>query len=852
MMAGAAVAAVAVWVLTAAATPTGTLTQPPVLKRFVEAEYPAELAARGISASVVLDVVIDEHGRVARATVLEPSAHPEFDAAALSAVAQFEFEPAEIDGKPAAVEITYRYDFVLRKPAALPAAAEAPVSLFGRVIERGTRSPVPGATVDAGGIVSETDPDGRFELRGVPPGAVAVKVVSTEHQPLEVQETIEAGRAREIEYRLTRRHYDPFEAVVRGERERKEVSLHTLDAEEVRSLPGTQGDTLKVLQNFPGVARSPFGIGLLVVRGSAPQDTNVYLDGVQIPLLFHFGGITSVIASDTIGAIDFYPGNFGAKYGRAMGGSVDVKTREPKREFHGAAQLDIFDGTALVETPLGEGSFSAAVRRSWVDAVLAVVLPRVAPETAADLRVAPRYYDYQLKLSYPVLGGMGSVTIFGSDDALEFVRPEDQVGRPSFLLETSFHRLALRHQAALGPGLTHDATLALGVDKFDVLQGTNFGILTDIQSLTLREEVAWRTAPNLTLTFGADALLRAFSYSIYAPPLRAPGQVGGIVGDLSSQIGDAARGTWLSPALYAEADWRVTPRLRIVPGLRLDADSRLRRAKAWLDPRVTAFYDVRPGTSVSAAAGIYGEPPAPQQTTRTFGNPDLVAQRSFQYTLGLKQGLPLGAGLELTLFYKDLRDVVGATRALDAQGDALLVANGSLGKAYGLEVLVRRQLARGLYGWLAYTLSQSLRRDDPTLPTYPQWHLFGFDQTNIFTLVLSYRAAGNWTVGTRLRGVSGNPYTPAAGSVYDANSGRYRCLPSARPFSARLPAFVQADARVDKRWVYDKWSLSLYLDVQNVTNRDNPEFNFQNFDCSAQVLVPGIPLFPALGLRAEW
>jgi TonB family protein len=858
----AAVALVACGVLSAAepasrapaapAQAAGVLTKAPVLDRFVEAEYPPDLAAQGVSGSVVLALVIDERGAVTQATVVESSGQRAFDVAALHAVTQFTFQPAEIDGKPAAVEITYRYEFALKQAPPPAAPTEAPVALSGRVIERGTRSAVAGATVDAGGVTAVTASDGRFELRGVAPGQVTVHVASAEHQPFSTAEVIEAGRVKEVEYRLTRRHYDPYEAVVRADRERKEVSVHTLNFEEVRSLPGTQGDTLKVLQNFPGVARSPFGIGLLVVRGTQPQSTKVYLDGIEIPLLFHFGGITSVIDSDTIGSLEFYPGNFGAKYGRAMGGTVDVKTREPRRELHGAAQLDIFDGSALVEAPLGDGSFSVAARRSWVDAILAVVLPRVAPDTARDLRVAPRYYDYQVKLTYPVLGGKGTVMAFGSNDLLEFVQPDDQVGRPTFRLDTGFHRVALKHNAALSPAVSNNATLALGYDQFDVVQGTNFGILTTIRSVTLRDELAWRASPRLTLTLGVDALLRSFDYSIYAPQLRAPGQVGGFVGDLSSKIGETARGGWLSPAAYLEADWHVTPRLRLVPGLRIDGDSRLKHGNAWVDPRISAFYDVRPGTTVVAAAGMYGEPPAPQQTTRTFGNPDLLRQRSTQYSLGLRQDLPYDAGLEATVFFNDLRDVVGSTRQVDGFDDPLLLANGALGQVYGLEVLVRRQLTRGLYGWLAYTLSRSLRRDDPSLPTYPEWHLFGFDQTNILTLVLSYRTSSNWTVGTRIRGVSGNPYTPAVGSVLDANVGRYRCLPSARPFSARLPAFVQADVRADKRWVYDKWSLSLYLDVQNVTNRDNPEFNFQNFDCSDQVLVPGLPVFPAFGLRAEW
>ena len=142
---------------------------------------------------------------------------------------QFRFRPAEIDGAPAPVEITYRYDFVLRRAPPPAAPTEAPVVLSGRVIERGTRAPVAGASLDVGGVAAETDADGRFEVRGVAPGPAKVRIVAPEHEPLTLDETIEAGKRREVEYRLSRRSYDPYESVVRGERPRREVSVHALE-----------------------------------------------------------------------------------------------------------------------------------------------------------------------------------------------------------------------------------------------------------------------------------------------------------------------------------------------------------------------------------------------------------------------------------------------------------------------------------------------------------------------------------------------------------------------------------------------------------------------------------------------
>src|SRR5512140_2490461 len=78
--------------------PAGALTRSPELVEFVPAEYPPDAEAAGIQGSVVLAIVIGEDGAVEQAQVVEPGPHPGFAPAALHAVAQFRFRPAEIDG----------------------------------------------------------------------------------------------------------------------------------------------------------------------------------------------------------------------------------------------------------------------------------------------------------------------------------------------------------------------------------------------------------------------------------------------------------------------------------------------------------------------------------------------------------------------------------------------------------------------------------------------------------------------------------------------------------------------------------------------------------------------------------
>ena len=125
-------------------------------------------------------------------------------------------------------------------------------------------------------------------------------------------------------------------------------------------------------------------------------------------------------------------------------------------------------------------------------------------------------------------------------------------------------------------------------------------------------------------------------------------------------------------------------------------------------------------------------------------------------------------------------------------------------------------------------------------------------------MVGSYLLPRNWQLGARFRLVSGNPDTPVAGAVYNASTDRYDPTYGAVN-SARDGAFHQLDLRVDKRWVYQRWMLNVYLDIQNVYNRANPEgvqynFNFRAIQAPAGAASghhPGHPGGVLMGRHAE-
>ena len=165
-----------------------------------------------------------------------------------------------------------------------------------------------------------------------------------------------------------------------------------------------------MLQNLPGVARAPFGLGLLIVRGANPTDTGVFIGGEPIPVLYHFLAGPSVFTANLIDKIDFYPGGFGVRYGRYIGGVVDVGSQERRRPHaarRGRHQPARFVGVTSKVRCRAACAPASPCRRSYIDALLPLVLPYIVPTRAGStfFTVAPVYWDYQARADKDLPGG---------------------------------------------------------------------------------------------------------------------------------------------------------------------------------------------------------------------------------------------------------------------------------------------------------------------------------------------------------------------------------------------------------------------------------------------------------------
>jgi TonB family protein len=858
----------------------------PEIVHFEQAPYPPEAEKAGVQGNVVLALTIDAEGNVTAAEVKEPAGHG-FDEAAQAAAMKFKFKPATRDGKPIPAKILYRYSFTLTPvQPATPPPPPTTGNLGGELRIAGTDTPLVGAEVvvvgpDGRERRATTDAQGRWQLEGLPPGNYRVRVDAQGFVQASNVEQVVAGEATQATYRLAPKS-EGLEVVVQGERPPREVTRRTIERREIERIPGTGGDALRSIQSLPGVARPPGLAGLLIVRGSAPQDTQTFVDGTNVPIIYHFGGLSSVVPTELLDRIDFYPGNFSARYGRVMGGIVDVGLREPDTHcvgdygrptekngcYHGMLQGDLIDVRALVQGPLGpfkDWSFAVGGRRSWVDAWIGPVLE----EAGASVTTAPVYYDYQAIVeTHPSRKSRLSLRGYGSDDRLELLVKDPFAQDPAFggslTFGTSFWRIQSLYEDELSPDVELTSMLAVGRDMANFQIG-NFFFDIVAYPITMRSELGFKVSKGVKLDTGIDFLVAPFEFVGRFPQPPRPGEPdpGPFVTRPPLETRD--EGTAYRPGWYVEAEIQPTHRLRVVPGMRFDYahDS----SQADFSPRINARYDIvsptddagedvpleqrRLRTTIKGGVGLFHQPPDFGETDEVFGTPpevrELRSNRAIHYSLGAEQEFTRYLELSVEGFYKDLNDLV-SRRPLPSGG--FEYANDDSGYVIGLETMLKYKPDKRFFGWLAYTLSRSVRTENG------QERLFEFDQTHNFIVLGSYRLGRGWEFGARFRVVSGPLHTPVLSppsltSLYVADAGSYVPL-QGEPFSQRLPLFHQLDVRIDKRWQFKDWRLSAYLDVQNIYNNPAVEAIIYNYDFSQHAYQTGLPILPSIGLRGEF
>lgn len=758
-------------------------TTPPRLVSAKEVSYPEGILPE--AREVLLELLIGKTGSVDAVTVVK-SAGAAFDEAIVTAVRAFEFEPARVAETPVPALIRYRF-----------------------VIEEFESTSQTEASHQATAPAVESEP------AGAPP-------VPPQHAEVPV-----------------------FSATAEVSAPAKEPTRYSLTREQLDIVPGTRGDALRAVEILPGVGRTPFAgnDGPPILRGVSPSNSLVLLDGAPVPLLFHFGGLTSFFNSQLLQAVDVYPSNVSSRYGRLNGGVVEARVlRHHPVQPEAKLELSLIDSWGLVKAPLSpRTSVAFAARRSNID----LAFEHFIPEDTFSVVGAPVYYDYQALVQHEVSSEHElSLLAYGARDTLNLVFSQPNADDPALrdqlegLLE--FHRVQAHWVSRPSRSVEHRLMVSAGPERLRQRLGP---LDAELSGMDLHARSDWSLffAQRARVDAGIDWFSQFLSGHYRGPkPTQEEGNP-----TVNDRLGGEqlyevqASFHVLRPSAYAELAYQPVSGLSLQPGVRLDYYEEF---DEWaVDPRLMMRTALDEHTVVQSGVGLYSQPPEYYQQFEELGNPELGAQRSMQFSLGTEHQASEQLSLKVEAFYQRLFDRIVATEG----GAPPSFENNGSGRIVGFEGVAQWRPSPRTFGYLAYTLSRSERRDNDQ-----PFRLFDQDQTHNLSFTASYELGRGWLAGARFRYVSGNPFTRVTAAVYDATTDIYR--PLYGPInSARHPAFHQLDLRLEKRWELGPVVLAAYLEVLNAYNAQNVEGQRYSYNYRKSEAVTGLPFFPNLGLRGE-
>jgi hypothetical protein len=719
-------------------------------------------------------------------------------------------------------------------------------SIRGRVFNELTNEPLPFTNIVIYGtnIGSTSDLDGNFRFTGLEPGFVRLQVsaVGFEGRITEEFMVTNARTAgidiglREIRVELAGVEVtaSPFERS-----EESPVSLRRIGIQEIERSPGSNRDISRVIQSLPGVGFTPAFRNDVIIRGGGPSENRFFLDGVEIPNINHFatqgasGGPVGIINVDFIREVEMYTGAFPASRGNALSSVFEFRQLNGNREkLNLRGTVGASDIALTADGPITENTtFILSARRSYLQFLFEVV----------GLPFLPTYNGFQFKTNTRT-GPKSELSFIGigAIDQFQLNLGANETEEQRYILNF----LPVNEQWNYAVGSVYRQFRENGFDTWvlsrNMLRNTAFKYpgndesrdrILDYLSDEIENKIRFERLVNMGETrirFGAGGEYARFLSDTYQEVF--------LFNELQT-IDFQSSLDLFKWSVFGQATRRfLDERLSLSLGLRADATNYSRQVRNLLNqvsPRLSVSYKLNDNLFLNANTGRYFQLPA--YTTLGFrSNEGLLVNRDNELTYisvdhlvaGLEWLPRRSSKVSLEGFYKDyggypfsVRDSVplGSRSADFGVYGAEEVTSTGEGRAFGAELLLREQRMSGFNLILSYTFVRSEFKDRNDIFIPAAW-----DNRHIIILTALRKLPRNWDVGLKWRYSGGAPYTPydleksGIRDAWDVQGMPY--LDYSRFNSERLRAFHQLDLRVDKQFYLNRWSLMLYLDVQNVYN----------------------------------
>lgn len=659
--------------------------------------------------------------------------------------------------------------------------------------------------------------------------------------------------------------------------DKAEMSVVSVPVKQIREIPALLGekDVFKVLQLMPGVRSGSEASSGLYVRGGGPDQNLIILDDAPVYNAMHLFGFFSVFNGDAIKSVELFKGGFPARYGGRLSSVIDMSMKDGnKQKFGGEGSVGILSSRLMLEGPIAKNkaSFVVSGRRTYFD-----ILAR--PFMKEENGVGGYYfYDLNAKVNYEIsdkdklyLSGY-----FGRDKFYTKVNDDYFEEKIKLYWENATSTLRWNHQFSNKlfsntSFIFSNYHFVIGIEDIDKQTNDNFLLKysSGIRDIGIKNDYNWIPTNKHNVRAGFAITNHLFTPSaVVLEDTHANDTIK--VQDINS----------IETAIYAEDEWRISPRFKVNAGLRISNFNHKEKSYFGFEPRLLMSYMLTDNLSIKASYAKMNQY-IHLLTSTGIGLPTdlwvpatnrIGPENSRQVALGLAKDFEdPNFSISVEGYYKQMGDIISykegssflmiedptANNEDFHYEDAVTVGNGY---SYGAEFLLQRKYGK-LTGWIGYTLSYTkykfneLNNGKEFFPRHDRRHDVSI--VAIYKLTKNTTISGTWVYGTgdaitlaqsQYNAYTHNPINSQSGyKPYDHFNHTYANYYGDKN-SFRMAPYHRLDVGVqfskDLVWGGKR---TIEISLYNAYNQYNPFFYYTSYDnIKQQTVLMQITLFPIL------
>ena len=753
--------------------------------------------------------------------------------------------------------------------------------ISGRVVDHDKNEGLPGANVVVvgGNTGASTDPDGAYVIMNLQPGTYQLRITLVGYGPVSINQVkVTTDQTTIINASMTSSAVQLADVVIQAERPMVQRDLtatsYSLTSEQIHMLPVK--DFVEVLGMQAGVVADG---QTLYVRGGRGNEVAYLIDGMYVndPVM---GGLATRISNESIAELNFLSGTFNAEYGNALSGVVNVVTKEGAKAFSGnlegrTSQFFVAPYKnykenrvdATVSGPItGEDfTFFATAERdargSWLPfgydntlSSMAKLSGKIFPQVKGILtwrysenehrsyNEAWKYIpDQYLKDREKSRQLMASITHSVTSNLFYDIRA-------SFFSQSYYSGVDKDTSQYIGPGaFQYFADKGNGFEFYsleDPIELTN----NQTQTWDVKADLVWQIGSHHEVKSGVEVKKHKLAYfDVYDPKRTYP-----YVTNFQKRP--------LEIAAYAQDKIELNS-LVMNLGLRFDYADQLSpfrsnpldpnsivpsKPKVQWSPRVGVAHPISDRTSLHFSYGHFFQNPDYTRLYENsqydvnvrepiFGQPNLDAERTTAYEVGISHQFGDAMVGSFTAYYKDVTGLVG-TQYFFPYVDGryvgyTLYVNEAYANIKGFEIRMDVRRTKYFSGSMTYTYSvakgsaSSETEDYPGTETSSLLYPLAFDKPHLINLNANFYVPENegpalfghhplentiWNVVFRAN--SGYPYTPTPFG---------RAISYIPKNSARMPMTYSVDLEISKEWQLGPTRWTIFAEILNLTDHKN-------------------------------